>query len=621
MNHDFAHARHIAILLIGLILFCMPAAGSAGELTPAWECWGPGLPDPCRNDLRDIAIVPGTDPAQAVAVGDGGTILHWNGSDWHRIASGVTEPLHAVAMSSPTQGWAVGRSGTILTWNGATWAATTWKTGDLLRAVALVPGTAPLQAWAAGDNKGVGEFILWNGTEWQDEFNEEYKLFGGGIYRIAMLDATSGWAVGGDQTGKGQIWRWDGSWPWQWQTVVRPEEVFYGLDMVSATDGWAVGEAGLAYRWNGTAWNPQPTPFTTDLRSVDMVSASAGWAAGEAGTLARWNGAQWQTYAGLTLSQDLTAVAMASAGNGWAVGEGGVILRWDGSDWQMVAGPAYSKLESVAATPGSSGMDGWAVGETRDLLHWNGSNWHPTKGPTTFYYAVSMVNDLDGWAAGPGGRMYRWNGVAWAETPRVESAKALGMIASDDGWAVGWGKIQHWDGTAWTQVASPTTRTLYGMDVLAANDIWAAGDGGTIIHTTGQGWALVPSPVKEWLTDVGMAAPGEGYIVGNAGTMLRWDGTAWHKMAVPSGVGLLRGVDVVRAGGATTGWAVGDAGRVLRLAGGAWSTAPSPTGNDLYDIALVSPDEAWAVGEHGVILHWGRLSQWPSQTYLPSVRR
>ena len=81
MNHDFARARYIAILLIGLILFCMPAAGSAGELTPAWECWGPGLPDPCRNDLRDIAIVPGTDPAQAVAVGAE------RRTDRHRVAT------------------------------------------------------------------------------------------------------------------------------------------------------------------------------------------------------------------------------------------------------------------------------------------------------------------------------------------------------------------------------------------------------------------------------------------------------------------------------------------------------------------------------------------------------
>ena len=78
---------------------------------------------------------------------------------------------------------------------------------------------------------------------------------------------------------------------------------------------------------------------------------------------------------------------------------------------------------------------------------------------------------------------------------------------------------------------SPTSRTLYGADALAANDIWAAGDGGTIVHYTGGSWQSVPAPDTTWLIDVSMALSQLGYIVGNFGTILRWNGASWTKIA------------------------------------------------------------------------------------------
>ena len=48
------------------------------------------------------------------AVGDSGTILHWNGNTWDPVSSPVTQTLKSVTMISANEGWAVGGSGVIL---------------------------------------------------------------------------------------------------------------------------------------------------------------------------------------------------------------------------------------------------------------------------------------------------------------------------------------------------------------------------------------------------------------------------------------------------------------------------------------------------------------------------
>jgi hypothetical protein len=60
-------------------------------------------------------------PDDGWAVGEAGTILRWNGTDWSSWASPTTEDLYKVFMVSSGDGWAVGRSGTIIRWNGSGW--------------------------------------------------------------------------------------------------------------------------------------------------------------------------------------------------------------------------------------------------------------------------------------------------------------------------------------------------------------------------------------------------------------------------------------------------------------------------------------------------------------------
>jgi hypothetical protein len=69
------------------------------------------------------------------AVGDSGTILHFDGSTWNPMSSGTEEPLNDVWGNSATRVFAVGESGTILRYNGTNWTSLNSGTTQNLKGV------------------------------------------------------------------------------------------------------------------------------------------------------------------------------------------------------------------------------------------------------------------------------------------------------------------------------------------------------------------------------------------------------------------------------------------------------------------------------------------------------
>ncbi len=188
-------------------------------------------------------------------------------------------------------------------------------------------------------------------------------------------------------------------------------------------------------------------------------------------------------------------------------------------------------------------------------------------------------------------------------SPNPSSADSVlnGMtaISASDVWAVGWYDIggntprtmtQHWDGTAWNIVSSPSPGgaedVLEAVDAGSANDVWAVGS------TSGS--SLNP-------------------------LAMHWDGSAWSMVPVPrigNYANELRGVAVVAANDV---WAVGDyyAGinptdRLPLLEhwdGIAWSIVPGPAipATYLWGATAISANDVWAVGftaTEALALHW-----------------
>ena len=111
----------LAVGLDGTALRYEPGAGWLVEPTPSRAR---------RIGLRGVAF---SGPRAAVAVGQLGTILRWDGVAWSEDPQSVTvtqSQLNAVAFNQDGEGWAVGALGTILHFDGRSWTPEAPPAGD-----------------------------------------------------------------------------------------------------------------------------------------------------------------------------------------------------------------------------------------------------------------------------------------------------------------------------------------------------------------------------------------------------------------------------------------------------------------------------------------------------------
>ncbi len=265
-----------------------------------------------------------------------------------------------------------------------------------------------------------------------------------------------------------------------WSVVPSPNEgtgnnALNGVSMIPGA-GWAVGFAQvsgkyqpLALGWDGTQWSTSPAgTFPSDalFTGVDTLADGSAWAAGfqrtAAGTrqtlIEQESGGTWTPVASpndgtATTDNSLTAIAGSQATGLWAVGwresPSGLqplILRYDTTQpsptWVSVTGvggvPVPGTIDTVlTGVDVLSASDVWAVGYYFDggvnqplALHWDGSTWtnSPVPGAGMLRKVRALAPD-NVWAAGT---VYNAN----ASVPSYQSL------------------VEHFDGTAWTPVAS-----------------------------------------------------------------------------------------------------------------------------------------------------------------------
>src|SRR6266700_3509778 len=169
---------------------------------------------------------------------------------------------------------------------------------------------------------------------------------------------------------------------------------------------------------------------------------------------------------------------------------------------------------------------------------------------------------------------------------------AVTALSPTDVWAVGFDDrgtlTEHWDGSAWTVVASPNAsprmNNLFGVAAVSTSDVWAVGDAfdsssvtyHTLIeHWDGSTWSVIPSPSvgKAQIEDnilsavtatsaqdvwaAGMKVV-EGSKVPRQTLILHWDGKSWHVMDSPNGSQPNNELFSIAAISTVDGWAVGD---------------------------------------------------------------
>lgn len=213
----------------------------------------------------------------------------------------------------------------------------------------------------------------------------------------------------------------------------------------------AMSAASLQAQRNSPAWGTIPSPNAgfgpNELFGIDVLSPTDIWAVGNFGDF---------------------------------VSPSPQVQHWDGTAWQSipVPGAVPGDLLGVAAV---SANDVWFVGGAANtgqsfIYHWDGTSitqaTNPNPGIFNRFYDVVALAANDVWAVGE----FASGGVS----------KTL---------------IEHWDGTKWSVVSSPTSRNEYtkllGVAAVGPNDIWAVGEAGSntySLHWDGNSWTLVNTP-------------------------------------------------------------------------------------------------------------------------------
>ena len=387
----------------------------------------------------------------------------------------------------------------------------------------------------------------------------------------------------------------------------------------------------LEHRATGVSHHPiLPSHEGLAAAPAEPLTTSFAAAGGPPSCNAGWGSVPSSNY---PANNELEAVAATSTTNMWAVGVADPVgffqtltEFWNGSAWTIAPSPnpnssGTNLLNSVATTDANGSIDTWAVGGTRPGL---------SSGP----YSTLIEHIVN-------------NGWATVVSPNPSTgSNSLFSIKGDranDYWAVGRSWLsstsstplaEHWDGNAWTIVATPTLSPGFSqfiaVSVLSPTNVWAVGDTSTdgvtyltlIEHYDGSSWTVSPSPQSVYGNGAlfGISgSPADLYAVGvgtspagaDQSLIEHWNGTSWATIPnAPTGADT--DLFSVASISASNVWAVGttfggtaqqpeDSPFIAHWDGTTWTVPPQPLAvtdstSSLFDIAAVAASDVWAVG-------------------------
>ena len=322
----------------------------------------------------------------------------------------------------------------------------------------------------------------------------------------------------------------------------------FAVSALALDDVWAAGyfetdafrPLPLVEHWNGTAWTAVPTPIVGDednfLYGITALSTDDVWAVGfimvrqysEAVTLAmHWDGLQWTVIptpnAG-SVHDDLVAVSGTSSNDVWAAGSSfrestysyhALVEHWNGTEWSIVPSASArggTYLSAITSSPSARWSAGYTAASPNQTVveQLSGSRWvHVSSqnlpGDNNFFYGVSAASGTDAWAAGdenspempqPNTLIEHWDGSAWSIVPSPSPApngnylRGIAAVSSTEAWAAGFTidadlatntLVERWSGTDWTVFPSPNhQQNLSSLLAISATpagtDLWAVGE-------------------------------------------------------------------------------------------------------------------------------------------------
>jgi hypothetical protein len=605
-------------------------------IAPCIATWCMVNPPP----LRAVQIRSATD---GWAVGDYGTILHYNGVNWTPSPSGTALNLYSVWATSASDAWAVGGDNTngavALHWNGKVWALNPGLGTLIFQAANAVWGSSPNDYWVGAGNQvcGLSSMAHFDGSSWSQPASLNNVVFGsiGSIYGTAQNDV---WVVGGDggSPANGETFHFDGT---NWTLQATPANATGTLNGVWATStspagAWAVGNfysplcgpgtLSTADNWSGTSWSAA----TNGLPSNSYLSLSAVWGNSLTDVWAVGAGA-WHFSSGTWANQPLPAptlsgVSGASPNQVWMVGEGGAMLLWNGTALTNTLPNTPGNLKSIWES-GPNG-DVIAVGsmeaQTGQVLHSvAGSPFTVETTPDNMQWQAVWGSGLFAWAVGNAGTT---SAVEWRDTGPwynqflgAGSLNAIAGSSQSDIWAGGSKTVAgqnavyllHYNAGTWTdQSPSGVNGTITNIWVNSATDAWAYGNNpgsAILLHNTGSGWTQVTGlPTNTGgMPALFSTGPNNVWIAleNSPDQLYQWNGSTWTPFAIN---GFFGGYAQTMWGSSAADiWVSSQWGYLAHFDGVAWTAASNATdGAVVNGIWGSGPTDVWAAGGN-VLLH------------------
>lgn len=431
----------------------------------------------------------------------------------------------------------------------------------------------------------------------------------------------------------------------------------------SSNDIYAAGWDGTLVRYDGRLWQPVIEGLWEErLYSIWGRAADDIHVAGDDGLILHYDGVAWTEATRLTLpgdvlpdnpSADINALwAAPGSASLIAVGDTGRIWRQNGQEWtleyQWQPGGVAVDLHALW---GSSDTDIYAVGDDFSLLHYDGTSWSAvttglTRPPINDdteddFNAVWGSSASDVYAVGDQGTVWHYNGTSWSAValPALYQDAMLRAVwgdAPDNIFLAGEDSIAlHFNGTRWVGLRPELSDHFYAFWGTSSAELYVVGNNGAIARHTGRAWAqfgpltdLASLPVQVEIRDAWGTGVDDIYAVGDDGLVLHYDGRDWSAVELRTASGQALGItrDLLGIWGTDTAngpiiFIVGDNGTALRFTvADGWSdmTIGELGTRDLYDVWGASPDDVYAVGQNGSMVHYQGTS-W-QRVNMPTVR-
>ncbi|MEO8084772.1 MAG: hypothetical protein ABI780_13190, partial [Ardenticatenales bacterium] len=480
------------------------AVGDNEEVIPIRD----GVAGPSERVLgyrfHDVAVVSPTDvwaiarSAQSSAV----MILRLRDGQWlpDWTPPNAFVDLGSIWMQSATEGWAVGT--TAVHYDGHVW--TEWPLPNGLGA-GRVRETAANDVWAIGGdgpNFGFEDDHRWilhfDGTGWSIVLNEV-----GAKLESLTVRGDKGFALtqGGDVFALQQgVWRplsvkvpaVAQRYPNLWMPYIIDVDFVPGESYAVAAnnDGWIYrldAESVVLLHDAGT------------LGAVAMLNDHAGWALGRRAMA--YDGTEWRAMPDDSVLHQARDIAAVGAREAWAVGPGGFVARYASGAWAQTPFPTSIDLIRVAtaddgrvwalaiATPGVGRKN---VGAEAALFERDAGNvWREVwRGPGVAHDVaighgdVLIATSVGVWRGGTDGD------GGWTQI-RDEGAQSAGIGPAGERWAGGDGRIDRFDGSAWTFDAYlPAGASVHAIRT-SGDFALAACDYGIVMAFVNGKWKLV----------------------------------------------------------------------------------------------------------------------------------